>query len=132
VNRVFVDTSALVALAFRETGHGWLAKHLASANDRFAAPLLEAEFRATLQREEVEGGLELLEGFRWVLPDRPLSPELERVFGAGYARGADAWHLASALFLVESPGDLPFLTLDRRQRDLARGLGFPTPHPPGA
>jgi predicted nucleic acid-binding protein len=132
VSRVFVDTSALVALAFREAGHRWLAEHLTSAGDRFAAPLLEAEFRAALQREEVEGGLELLEAFRWVLPDRPLGPELDRVFGAGYARGADAWHLASALFLVESPGDLPFLTLDRRQRDIARSLGFPTPHPPGA
>jgi predicted nucleic acid-binding protein len=132
VSWLFVDTSALVAVAFRESGHRWLAEHLAAAQDLFAAPLLEAEFRATLAREEVEGGIELLGAFRWVLPDRPLSPELDRVFGAGHARGADAWHLASALFLVESPGDLPFLTLDRRQRDIARSLGFPTPHPQGA
>lgn len=129
MSRLFVDTSALVALAFQEPGHEWLADRLASASDRFASPLLESEFRAALLREEVEDGLELLEAFRWVLPDRPLSAELERVFAAGYARGADAWHLATALFLTESPRDLPFLTLDRRQQEVARAVGFPTPHP---
>lgn len=129
MSRLFVDTSALVALAFEEPGHEWLVDRLASARDRFAAPLLESEFRAALLREEVQDGLELLEAFRWVLPDRPLSAELDRVFAAGYARGADAWHLATALFLTESPRDLPFLTLDRRQQKVARAVGFPTPHP---
>jgi predicted nucleic acid-binding protein len=131
VTRLFVDTSALVALAFQEPGHAWVGERLASAGDLFAAPLLEAEFRAALQREEAEQGVELLEAFRWVLPDRPLSAELDRVFAAGHARGADAWHLATALFLGERPGDLPFLTLDRRQREVARALGFPTPDAPG-
>lgn len=131
MSRLFVDTSALVALGFQERGHEWLTEHLASAQDRFTAPLLEAEFRTALVREEVERGLELLGAFRWVLPDRPLSAELDRVFAAGYARGADAWHLATALFLTESPRDLPFITLDQRQQEVARALGFPTPHPEG-
>jgi predicted nucleic acid-binding protein len=129
VSRLFVDTSALVALAFEEPGHEWVAEQLGSSRDRFAAPLLESEFRAALLREEVEGGVELLAIFRWVLPDRPLSAELDRVFAAGHARGADAWHLATALFLTESPRDLPLLTLDRRQRDIAEAIGFPTPRP---
>lgn len=134
MSRLFVDTSALVALAFEEPGHGWLAERLGSAQDLFAAPLLEAEFRAALLREEVEQerGLELLGAFRWVLPDRPLSGELDRAFAAGCARGADAWHLATALFLAEAPGELPFITLDQRQREVARSVGFPTPHPGGA
>lgn len=132
MSRLFVDTSALVALAFQEFGHDWLTEHLRSADDLFAAPLLEAEFRAVLAREEIEEGLELLGAFRWVLPDRPLSAELDRVFAAGYARGADAWHLATALFLTESPRDLPFVTLDHRQREVARAVGLPTPHPAGS
>ena len=131
MSRLFVDTSALVALAFQEPGHEWLTEQLASARDLFATPLLEAEFRAALAREEVEQGLEVLKSFRWVLPNRPLSAELDRVFSAGHARGADAWHLATALFLTEKPEDLPFVTLDQRQQEVARAVGFPTPHPPG-
>lgn len=127
MTRLFVDTSVLVALAFAEPGHRQIAEALESANDLFASPLLEAEFRSALAREEAGNELGLLESFRWVLPDRPLSPELDRVFHAGYARGADAWHLATALFLSERPRDLPFFTLDRRQRDMAGELGFPTP-----
>jgi predicted nucleic acid-binding protein len=130
VTRLFVDTSALVALAFQEPGYRWVGECLNSASDLFASPLLEAEFRAVLQREEAENGLELLEAFRWVLPDRALSAELDRVFAAGYARGADAWHLATALFLGERPGDLPFLTLDQRQQEVAGALGFAIPHAP--
>jgi hypothetical protein len=100
---------------------------MAATRHLFAAPLLEAEFRAALEREETGGGEPLLAALRWVIPDRPLSHELDQVFSAGCLRGADAWHLATALFLVEAPGDLPFLTLDQRQRSLAESLGFPTP-----
>jgi hypothetical protein len=60
-----------------------------------------------------------------VFPDRPLGPEIVRVLEAGYARGADVWHLATALYLADDPADLPFLTLDVRQRELARALGSP-------
>lgn len=44
----------------------------------------------------------------------------------GYVRGADCWHLATALHLAGEPGRVVFLTLDRRQRDVALRLGFPT------
>jgi len=49
----------------------------------------------------------------------------ERVFAAGQVRGADAWHLATALWLTRHPAELPFLTLDARQREVASALGFP-------
>lgn len=132
MSRLFVDTSVLVALALGEAGHKGLARRLESAEDLFASPLLEAEYRAALvheglTREEATDAAELLAGFRWVMPNRPLSRELDRVFSAGYARGADAWHLATALFVVEDPADLPFYTLDQRQRELAAALGFPVP-----
>jgi hypothetical protein len=98
---------------------------MSGAADLFALPLLEAEFRAALAREDVAQDTSLLESIRWVLPDRPLSGELDRVFAAGRARGAGAWHLATALFLLPDPVDLSFLTLDQRQRDVAQALGFP-------
>jgi predicted nucleic acid-binding protein len=101
VSRLFVDSSVLVALAFGEAGHARIARTLESADDLFASPLLEAEYRSALAREGVtredaDDAVELLAGFRWVLPNRPLSGELARVFSAGCGRGADAWHLATA------------------------------------
>ncbi len=48
------------------------------------------------------------------------------VVPAGYVRSSDLWHLATALYLTETPGELWFLTLDARQREIAEFLGFPT------
>ncbi|HSJ23809.1 MAG TPA: hypothetical protein VK929_03925 [Longimicrobiales bacterium] len=36
-----------------------------------------------------------------------------------------AWRLATALFVAEDPADLPFYTLDQRQRDVAMALNCP-------
>lgn len=48
------------------------------------------------------------------------------MLAAGLVRGADCFHLAVALSLVANPRDLTFLTLDKRQRDVAAALGFQT------
>lgn len=66
----------------------------------------------------------LFKGISWVIPDRPLHAEIARVLEAGYVRGADCWHLASALYLAREPEALIFLTLDMRQLAVARKLGF--------
>lgn len=68
-----------------------------------------------------------LDSLTWVLPDRRLTAEIERVLSVRRLRGADLWHLATALYLAESPADVDFLTLDAEQREAARELGFPTP-----
>jgi predicted nucleic acid-binding protein len=128
VSTVYVDTSALVALAFGERGGRRIASTLESADAVYSSNLLEAEFRATLLREGVHDGT-LLERIAWVMPDRPLSSEIARVLEVGYLRGADVWHVACALFLEPQPRELSFVTLDTRQRKAARQLGFPTPRP---
>lgn len=87
---------------------------------------MEAELRAAFARERVGLSGDLFDWMKWVFPERPLTPELERVFTSGYLKGADAWHLACALYLAEEPAKLAFLTLDRRQRAVARRLGFRT------
>jgi predicted nucleic acid-binding protein len=90
----------------------------------FAASLLEAEVLSAARRERIAGNAEMLDSLRPVLPVRSLRPEIERVLAAGYVRGADCLHLATALYLAPDPGELTFLTLDERQRGVAEVLGF--------
>ena len=61
----------------------------------------------------------------WVFPTRSLAPEFRRVLDAGILRGADLWHVATALYLAPSPQDTYFITLDQRQERVARALGLP-------
>ena len=122
----YVDTSCFVTIAFGEKGSRALARRLAEFDVLIAANLLEAEFRGALLREEADPTTTFLDGITWVLPDRPLSSEIGRVLSVGYLRGADLWHVACALYLADDPAELPFLTLDERQRAVAGGLGFPT------
>lgn len=67
-----------------------------------------------------------LSDLQWILPSRPLTREILRVLNAGYVRGADCWHLSSALYLAPDPGQATFLTLDVTQRKVAKALGFKT------
>lgn len=125
----YVDTSCLVAVALGEPGADEMAAELQDFSELFSSNLLEAELRSVFRREEVEGGGHFTTWLTWILPDRALGAEIERVLDAGCARGADAWHLATALYLVEDPGELPFVTLDARQAELAGALGFPVSGP---
>jgi predicted nucleic acid-binding protein len=121
----YIDSSCLVAIAFAEAGAAKVASRLRRMERLFASNLLEAELRSALAREEVSADpAGLLSGITWVYPDRPLSGEFERVLVEGYVTGADLWHLACALFLAPEPKDLAFLTLDKRQEEIARKLGF--------
>lgn len=121
----YVDSSCLVAVAFGEAGAGRVEARLRRSDRLFAANLLEAELRAALAREDVEDrGESLVSGITWVYPDRPLTPEFDRILAVGYLKGADLWHLAHALFLAPAGKGLAFLTLDQRQRAVATELGF--------
>jgi predicted nucleic acid-binding protein len=120
----YVDTSCLVAVAFGEPGAAALARRFARFDVLAASDLLEAELRSAFVREGVEPQPALLGGLSWVVPDRPLHAEIARVLAAGYVRGADCWHLASALYLAEDPAAISFITLDERQAAVARALGF--------
>jgi predicted nucleic acid-binding protein len=120
----YVDTSCLVALAFDESQGEEVAARLSEHDVLLSSNLLEAEFRATSAREAVEVDEDLFSWIKWILPDRPLSVEIAWVLRTGYVRGADLWHLAAAVYVTPEPGDLTFLTLDRRQREVAAALGF--------
>ena len=122
----YLDTSYLLALGLGEEGSAALVRRLERFDRFMASNLLEAELRAAFAREGLTLTGELFDWMKWVFPERPLTPELEQVLSRGYLKGADAWHLACALYAAEDPRALTFLTLDRRQRAVARRLGFPT------
>jgi len=120
----YVDTSCLVAIAFDEPRGAEVASRLGEQDILLSSNLLEAEFRAALVRESADLDEALFSWITWVLPDRPLSVEITRVLGAAYLRGADLWHLSTAIYVTSDPGDLTFLTLDGRQAEVAEVLGF--------
>lgn len=115
----------LIAITFDESEGARMARRLPEYDRLYSSNLLEAEFRSALLREAVDAYPgDYLAPIGWILPDGPLSAEIERASGARYLRGADLWHLACALHLCPNPATLSFLTLDRRQRAAARNLGF--------
>lgn len=127
MNACYVDTSLLLAIAFGEPGAKGYSRALKAYDPVLSANLLECEFRAFFTREGVDYDGKLLERLTWILPDRRLTPEVDRVLFVGEARGADLWHLANALYVAEDPAELAFFTADERQREIAGGLGFAIP-----
>ena len=122
----YVDTSGLVAVAFQDQGGPAIAERLNGFSHLISSNLLEAELRAAFARERCKYNGGLVSAVQWVLPDRPLTPEITTVLEAGYLRGADLWHVATALYVAPEPGEISFITLDGRQRDMAEALGFRT------
>lgn len=124
--RAYVDSSVIVAIAFEEGTAAAQVTRLRSFVEVFSAQLLEAELKSALRREQRDLNPRWLDAIEWVRPVHSLSTAIEAVLEAGYLRGADCWHLATALYLSPKPGDIVFLTLDQRQRDVAKSLGFAT------
>ena len=120
----YIDTSALVAVAFGEDAGPEVARRLEAFSRLISSKLLEAELRATFNRECLAFEPDLVSGIEWVLPDRPLTAEFTTALDAGHLRGADLWHLATALYVAGEADRLSFVTLDQRQRDAAAALGF--------
>jgi predicted nucleic acid-binding protein len=120
----YVDTSCMVAIAFGEKGGRAIGRRLKEFDELVSANLLEAELRAAFRREGIVEPTGLPVPVSWVIPDRPLSTEIARVLATHYVRGADCWHLATALYLAEKPEEITFLSLDARQVQVAAALGF--------
>ena len=122
----YVDSSAIVGIAFQDRGWTAVERWLGEFPDLRSSNLLEAEVRAAYNREGRDFDSRVLSGIRWVLPDRPLTLEFRAAQEAGYLRGVDLWHIATALYVAPSPGDISFVTLDDRQQTVASALGFRT------
>ena len=120
----YVDSSLLVAVALREEEHQQHVARLESNRRLVSSNLLEAELRSALLRELTVAVPPLLRRLEWIFPDRVLTREIERVLAVGRLRGADLWHVATALYLAPNPAELTFLTADIRQREVAAAVGF--------
>ena len=122
----FVDSSVIVALALNESAMPELRTRLLEFDALYASPLLEAEYASACRRENLAPDARLLNVLEWVVVRRSLRTEIHRTLEAGYVRGADCHHLATALSLAPTPEQLTFLTGDTRQLAVARTLGFQT------
>jgi predicted nucleic acid-binding protein len=122
--QAFLDSSAVVALFLGEPAMERVSAALGPVRRAIATPLLEAEVRAVAARERIPADADMFWWLDWIAPTRSLEPEISRVLEAGVLRGADCWHLAVALSITPDPAELLFLTLDERQRHVARTLGF--------
>lgn len=123
--RAYVDASCLVALMLNEASAAQVRDRLSAFGTLLAHPLVEAEVRSAAAREKLRLDLGELDNLTW-LPVARLGSEVARVLDAGYLRGAVAFHLACALYSSPVPSDLTFLTLDTKQRAVAKSLGFRT------
>ena len=126
MSTAYVDTSCIVAAAFGEAVAAPIARRLSRFDRVLSSPLLQAELWSALVREGRDPTDAYSSAIELVIVDRPLSEEVARVLEAGYVRGADCWHLATALFVAPDPAALTFLTLDVTQRKVAKALGFKT------
>ena len=123
----YIDTSVVVAVAFHEPGARAVSGMLVKFSRLISSNLLEAELRAAFAREDVQVEDRLLSGIDWVLPDRPLASEYRAILSVGRLRGADLWHLATALYISREPARISFITLDKAQQAVAARLGFNSP-----
>ena len=120
----YVDTSALVAIAFGEDGAGDLARRLDGFARLVSSNLAEAELRAACAREGHAVPEGLLSRIGWILTERPLSAEMQLALEMGYLRGAALWHVATALYAAPEPEAISFITLDESQARVVRALNF--------
>ena len=122
----YVDSSAILAVEFREDGYQSISDRIGEHADIIASNLVEAEIRVAAARERRTFNQPLHSNITWIYPNRPLTPEFDVILRAGYLRGADLWHVAVALFASPDPSQISFVTLDMRQRNVARDIGFQT------
>ena len=126
MSTIYVDSSILVAVLFREHSSERYRKLLTEAEEVISSALCEAEVFSSSSREKVsldraEG---ILEHISLVIPDRSLREEYREIFSKGYCRSADAHHIACAIYLDANRKDLQFLTADLQQEVSARKVGL--------
>lgn len=123
----YVDTSFIISILLEEASYKKNLNKFYSIDQIFVTNLLESEALSTLKRNKItKFDKNLFERVDWIsIPER-LTEFLAKIFSIGYLRGADAHHLASALWIVgaENTSECHFLTLDENQKAVAKKLGF--------
>lgn len=122
----YIDSSCLVSISLGEPGSQALLARISRFDRLYSSNVLEMELRSALAREGSYGRVRnFLVWMSWVFPRRRLTKEVDQILNVGWLKGSDLWHLACALFLRPQINDpLSFLTLDGKQGEVARSLGF--------
>lgn len=131
MSSLYIDSSALVAILLNEEGTENLKKLLSKQKDVVSSYLLAAELYSVARREEVgfDNADHLLESVSLFFPDRDLREEYRDLFEMGNCRGADAHHVACAMFLDRKGELYRFLTLDDKQQKIAKRCGLKIENP---
>ena len=126
---LYVDTSILGSIILGEKNASKLHQLLERSANVMSSHLIEAETFTIASREGISFSVvqEYLHFFKFIQPDRSLRGEFEEIFSHGYVRGADAMHLACALYLDPSRQALQFYSVDKKQITIAKKLGFSLP-----
>ena len=125
MSTAYIDTSVLIAIETCQPNSDVYEEQIGKFERIVSSNLLEAEYRSVCRRERRAPSIFRLNKIDWIIPTRPLTQELNSVLAAGYLRGADLWHVATAIYAVTiSTIEMAFLTLDNRQRYVASTVGF--------
>ena len=116
----------MLAIILREPGWEELPARLGGFSRLRSSNLLESEVRSAYAREKKSFDEDDLSRIELIFPDRSLRPEIEKALSAGYLRGADLHHVATALYMAREPESVAFVTLDKQQGKVAAALGFRT------
>ena len=120
----YIDASVLVSIEFRQHDTDDLTRRLKQYQMVISSNFLEAEYRSVCWRENRTPSELLLSAVDWIIPGRPLETEFNIVLAAGYLRGGDLWHVATALYAAKEPKEISFITTDTQQGRVAATLGF--------
>lgn len=122
----YLDTSALLAIAFNEPGARELNAEVSTFRLLLSSDLLEAEVRSAFVRHQRTDYRTVLDPIEWISPGRRLTDEMDQVLSGGYLRGADLYHVATALLVSADFPDFTFATMDFQQLEVARRVGLKT------
>lgn len=124
--RIYVDTSVVIGVYFREKEYQRMRTTLSEAADVLSSSLLVAEMASTFKREEIDMVFlePCVQSISIYYPNASLLPYYKKILTQGYCRGANLFHLACAMQLDPEVKELSFATHDSQQKKLAEKLGF--------
>jgi len=124
----YLDTSAWIAWKFAQEGQNLFKKVSLKRDSIVSSPLLVAEYVAFLRKIDklkTTRFEEELSFIRWIYPADPLFPIYGSCRDEIALRGADFFHIATALwFCGDHTSEVCFLSCDGDQTKAAKSLGF--------
>ncbi len=131
---IYWDTSAIISTLFTDINTETAIKHLKKPGLHLVSSLGVAETYAVINRLHREGHiqkplyLEVIDMFEegnWrglnIIPSKKIIKDLAKKWPL---RGADLWHLASAITLRRELPELCFITFDHKLSEAAKGVGL--------